>query len=178
MQEFKWYVVRVITGQEKKIKDYIELELEREKLSSFVKNILIPLEKVVQLRNGKKVTREKNFFPGYVLIEVSLETEVFHTIKGVNGVVGFLGNKDEPIPMRDSEIERILSKVNAMQDEVESLEVPFMVGETVRIIDGPFNTFIGTVDHVNENAKRLKVIVKIFGRKTIVELNYMQVEKE
>lgn len=178
MQEFKWYVVRVITGQEKKIKDYIELELEREKLSSFVKNILIPLEKVVQLRNGKKVTREKNFFPGYVLIEVSLETEVFHTIKGVNGVVGFLGNKNEPIPMRDSEIERILSKVNAMQDEVESLEVPFMVGETVRIIDGPFNTFIGTVDHVNENAKRLKVIVKIFGRKTIVELNYMQVEKE
>ncbi|MEX0968281.1 MAG: transcription termination/antitermination protein NusG [Bacteroidia bacterium] len=178
MSEFKWYVVRVITGQEKKLKQYIELELNRSNLLENVNQILIPMEKVVQLRKGKKVTKERNYYPGYILVEANLIGEVEHTIRSINGVVGFLGSKGEPIPMRPAEVNRILGKVDELVDEGESLEVPFMVGEAVKVIDGPFNSFTGVIEDINEEKKKLKVIVKIFGRRTPVELNYMQVEKD
>ena len=174
----KWYVVRVITGQEKKLKHHIELELERENMMGLVSQILIPMEKVVQLRKGKKVTRERNYYPGYILVEADLTGELQHTIKAINGVVGFLGTKDEPIPLRQAEVNRILGRVDEMAEEAENIEVPYMVGEAVKVIDGPFNTFTGVIEDINEEKKKLKVIVKIFGRRTPVELNYMQVEKE
>jgi len=178
MSDFKWYVVRVISGQEKKVKERLETELNKEKLSDFVNQIFVPLEKVVQLKGGKKVTKERNFYPGYIMIEASLNTEVYHTIKGTNGVVGFLEERGEPTPLRESEINRILGKVDEMQQEGEQVEVPFYVGESVKVIDGPFNGFSGVIEEINEEKKKLKVIVKIFGRSTPVELNYMQVEKE
>ncbi len=178
MSEFKWYVVRVISGQEKKVKDHLESELEREGVNDYVRQILVPMEKVVQLKQGKKVTKERNFYPGYVIMETALDPEVYHTIKNTNGVVGFLGEGEQPTSLRESEVKRILGKVDEMEQEGEQVEVPFYVGESVKVIDGPFNGFSGAIEEINEEKKKLKVIVKIFGRRTPVELNYMQVEKE
>lgn len=174
----KWYVLRTITGNEKKVKHYIESEVSRLGLQDYVSQILIPTEKVYQIRKGKKVSKERNFFPGYVLVEAVLTGEVPHTIRNVPGVLGFLGSKDMPQPMRLSEVNRILGKVDEMSDKGEELNVPFIIGETVTVIDGPFNSFSGVIEEINEEKKRLKVMVKIFGRKTPLELSFMQVEKE
>lgn len=176
----KWYVVRAVSGQEKKVKDYIEMEIKRHKLEDFVSQLLIPTEKVYQIRNGKKVSKERNFFPGYVLIEASLEGEVPHIIKGVTNVIGFLGGEKggEPVPLRTSEVNRILGKVDELAESDEELTIPYIVGETVKVIDGPFNNFTGVIEEINEEKKKLKVMVKIFGRKTPLELGYMQVDKD
>lgn len=178
MSDFKWYVIRVISGQENKIKKHIETEVRREGYEERLNQILIPLEKVVQLKNGKKVQKERNYFPGYVLVEAILEGELKHIIKGVNGVVGFLGSKDEPVPLRPSEVNRILGKVDAINEAGDNMEIPFHIDEPVKVIDGPFNGFSGVIEEINEEKKKLKVIVKIFGRRTPLELGYMQVEKE
>jgi len=160
------------------VKTFIETELHREGLSSYLKQVLIPLEKVVQLRRGKKVQVERNFFPGYVFLEVNLMAEVLHTIKGVNGVAKFLPDNERPQPLRPSEVNRFLGKVDELNESPEHVEVPFMIGETVKVTDGPFNGFTGVIEDINEEKKKLKVIVKIFGRRTPLELNYIQVEKE
>ena len=173
----KWYTVKTVSGQEKKAKLYIESELTRDGLSKYVSQILIPLEKVIQIRQGKKVTVEKNFYPGYIFIEADLNAEVLHAIKGVTGVAKFLPDNEKPVPLRLSEVNRILGKVDELS-EAESFEVPFILGEAVKVIDGPFNGFTGMIEDINEEKKKLKVIVKIFGRKTPLELNYIQVEKE
>ena len=176
--EFKWYVVRAISGQEKKVKSYIEIELERSKLSKYVPEILIPLEKRYKVKDGKKTVKEANAFPGYILINANLVGEVAPTIKSINGVVGFLGTGGVPIPLRIGEVNRILGKV----DESAGMEAmdgdAFMEGEFVKVTDGPFNGFSGVIEEVDTGKKKLKVMVKIFGRKTPLELNYMQVEKE
>lgn len=176
--EFNWYVIRVISGQEKKIKGYIEAELSRDKLSHYVNQILIPMEKYIQLKDGKKISKERNYFPGYILVEAQLEGEVLPTIRAVNGVVGFLGNKDRPDPMRPSEVNRILGRVDAINESGGQLEIPFLVGDRVKVTDGAFNGLIGTIEEINEERKKLKVIVKIFERSTPMELSYTQVEKE
>jgi len=175
----KWYVIRGISGQETKIKDYIETEIQYAGMSAHVEQILIPKEKVFQIRNGKKVSKERNFFPGYILIEADLIGEIPHIIKNVTGVIGFLGETKggDPVPMRQSEVNRILGKVDELAESDEEMNIPFVVGETVKVIDGPFNTFSGVVEDINEEKKKLKVMVKIFGRKTPLELSYMQVEK-
>jgi transcriptional antiterminator NusG len=178
MSEFKWYVIRVISGQEKKIKAHIESELRREGYAEKVQQILIPMEKVMKLKNGKKVAGERNYFPGYVLIEANMVGELRHIIKNVNGVVGFLGSKDEPVPLRPSEVNRILGKVDAINESGDNMEIPFHIDEPVKVIDGPFNGFSGLIEEINEEKKKLKVIVKIFGRRTPLELGYTQVEKE
>lgn len=178
--EKKWYVVRAVSGQEKKVKDYIEMEIKRNGLQDYVSQLLIPTEKVYQIRNGKKVSKERNFFPGYVLIEAALEGEVPHIIKGVTNVIGFLGTEKggQPVPLRNSEVNRILGKVDELAESDEELTIPYIVGETVKVIDGPFNNFTGVIEEINEEKKKLKVMVKIFGRKTPLELGYMQVDKE
>lgn len=176
----KWYVVRAISGKEKKVKDMIELEVKRNKLDDFVSQVLIPTEKIFQIRNGKKISKERNFFPGYVMIEADLVGEVPHLIKNVNNVIGFLGAEKggDPVPLRMSEVNRILGKVDELAVSEEELNIPFVVGESVKVIDGPFNNFNGVIEEINEEKKKLKVMVKIFGRKTPLELGYMQVEKE
>ncbi len=177
--EFKWYVVRAITGQEKKVKMMIESELAFEKLTQYVPQILIPTTKVYEIRNGKKTSREKNFYPGYIYVNAHLVGEVLPTIKGINGVVGFLGDEQgTPIPVRKSEMNRILGQVDEANESGESMIEPFIVGEMVKVNDGPFSGFNGIIEEVNEEKKKLKVMVKIFGRKTPLELNYVQVEKE
>ncbi|MGK7390891.1 MAG: transcription termination/antitermination protein NusG [Candidatus Cyclobacteriaceae bacterium M2_1C_046] len=183
MAEHKWYVVRVISGQEKKVKNYLEQEIERESLQDYIPQVLIPSEKVYEMRGGKKRVRERNFFPGYVLVSADLtHGEANHLINSIPGVIGFLGNQGtsqskEPVPLRQSEVNRILGKVDEQDELDEKLETPYIVGETVKVMDGPFSGFTGTVEEVFEERKKLNVMVKIFGRNTPVELNYMQVEK-
>lgn len=176
----KWYVVRAVSGKEKKVKEYLELEIARMKLSDYVNQVLIPTEKVFKIQNGKKVNKEKAFLPGYVLIEAALVGEVAHVIKGIPNVIGFLGTVKggDPVPMRIAEVNRILGKVDELSMTEEELKIPFVVGESIKVVDGPFNNFSGVVDEINEDKKKLKVMVKIFGRKNLLELNYMQVEKE
>ena len=176
----KWFVVRAVSGKERKVKEQLELEISRQKLSDYVGQILIPTEKVFQIRNGKKINKEKTYIPGYVLVEAALIGEVQHVIKGITNVIGFLGGKKggDPIPMRLSEVNRILGKVDELSETEEELRIPFTIGEAVKVIDGPFNNFSGVVDEINEEKKKLKVMVKIFGRKNLLELSYMQVEKD
>lgn len=176
----RWYVIRAISGKEKKVKDQLELEVERNNLSEFVNQILIPTEKVYQIRNGKKISKEKAYLPGYVLIECALVGEVEHTIKSMNNVIGFLGGEKggDPLPMRQAEVNRILGKVDELADTDAEMDIPYVVGESVKVTDGPFNNFNGIIEEVNEEKKKLKVMVKIFGRKTPLELSYLQVEKE
>lgn len=183
MGELKWYVVRVISGQEKKVKTYLENEIARQKLQEQIPQVMIPAEKVYEMRNGKKRVRERNFFPGYVLVSADLSHgEAYHVVTSIPGVIGFLGSSEGgaskmPVPLRQSEINRILGKVDAIDEFEEKLETPFIVGETVKVMDGPFSGFTGSVEEVFEERKKLNVMVKIFGRNTPVELNYMQVEK-
>lgn len=178
--EKKWYVVRAISGQEKKVKDTLETEIAAEGLQDYVGQILIPMEKVFQIRNGKKVSKERNLFPGYIYIEAALVGEVPHIVRNATGVIGFLGaeKRGEPLPVRQHEINRILGVIDELEDTEEEISIPFKVGELVKVTDGPFNGFNGNIEEVNEEKKKLKVMVKIFGRKTPVELGYLQVEKE
>lgn len=175
----KWYVLRAISGKEKKVKEYIESEIKRLNLQEFVAQVLIPTEKVYQIRSGKKISLERNYLPGYILIEALLVGEIPHILRNIPNVIGFLGPKNEmPVPLRLSEVNRILGKVDELAASEEEINIPFFVGENVKVIDGPFNSFTGVIEEVNEEKKKLKVMVKIFGRKTPLELSFMQVEKE
>ena len=176
----KWYVLRAIGGKEKKVKEYIESEISYRDLQDFVFQVLIPTEKIYQIRNGKKISKERNFFPGYVLIEAILVGEIPHILRNIPNVIGFLGAEKGgvPVPIRQVEVNRILGKVDELSEGDEEINIPFFVGESVKVTDGPFNSFTGVIEEVNNEKKKLKVIVKIFGRKTPLELSFMQVEKE
>lgn len=179
-EDKKWYSLRVVSGKEKSIKERIELEIQRSGWSDIVTQVLVPSEKVYKIRNGKKVILERNILPGYILVEAvpaRFSGEIVQVIANMTNVIHFLG-KNNPIPMTQTEANRMLGKVDESQEVTASMIEPFIVGETIKIIDGPFNDFIGDVKEVNEEKKKLKVIVKIFGRGTEVELNYMQVEKQ
>jgi len=175
----KWYVVRAVSGQENKIKAYIENEIARLGLEDYVDQVLVPTEKVIQIRNGKKINKEKVYFPGYIMIQANLSGEIPHIIKSITNVIGFLGETKggDPVPMRKSEVNRMLGKVDELAIQDENIAIPYNVGETVKVVDGPFNGFDGTIEKVNEEKRKLEVMVKIFGRKTPLELSYMQVEK-
>jgi len=175
----KWYVVRSVSGQENKIKEYIESEINHHNLGDNLQQILVPTEKVIQIRNGKKINKEKVYFPGYIMVQARLEGEVPHIIKSVNGVIGFLGETKggEPVPLRKSEVNRMLGKVDELAEQIDNVAIPFKNGETIKVVDGPFNGFNGIIEKVNEEKRKLEVMVKIFGRKTPLELSYMQVEK-
>jgi transcriptional antiterminator NusG len=180
MSEKKWYVVRAVSGQENKIKAYIENEISRLGLEDFVDQVLVPTERVVQIRKGKKIHKEKVFFPGYIMVQANLSGEVPHIIKSITNVIGFLGETKggDPVPLRQSEVNRMLGKVDELAIEADSnIAIPFTKGETVKVIDGPFNGFDGTIEKINEEKRKLEVMVKIFGRRTPLELSYMQVEK-
>ena len=174
----KWYVVRAISGNEKKVKQILENEISNLKLQDSISQVLIPTEKVYMIRNGKKVSKERNYFPGYVLIEAALAGEIPHIIRNIPGVLGFLGAKGEPHPLRPSEVKRLLGKFDELSEQGEEVNIPFIIGETVTVIDGPFNSFSGVIEEINDEKKKLKVMVKIFGRKTPLELSFMQVQKE
>lgn len=180
MEETKWYSLRVISGKERKIKERIELEVQRSKWDACINSILVPTEKVYKIRNGKKVVQDRNILPGYILVEAlpsKFSGEIIQGIQNLPNVIYFI-EKNNPIPLRPSEANRMLGKVDESKDVGESMLEPYLVGETIKIIDGAFSGFVGDVQEINEEKKKLKVIVKIFGRGTEVELNFMQVEKQ
>jgi transcriptional antiterminator NusG len=186
MSNVNWYVLRAVSGQEKKVKSYLENEVARQGLIESVPQILIPTEKIVEMRNGKKRIREKAFFPGYIMISADLSNgEVMHLITSMPGVIGFLGSNDKdknaakiPVPLRASEVKRMLGQVDEVVEEAAVASVSFLKGESIKVMDGPFSGFSGTIEEIFDDKKKLQVTVKIFGRNTPVELSYAQVEKE
>jgi transcriptional antiterminator NusG len=179
--EKKWFVLRAISGKENKVKLLLESEIEFAGWENIICQVLIPTEKVYKIKKGKKITQEKSYFPGYMLLEINeklLNKDIVQTINQMTNVIAFLSDKEKkPIPIRPAEVNRILGRVDEMQDADESMSEPFIVGETIKIVDGPFNDFNGVIEEVYDEKKKLKVMVKIFGRRTPVELNFMQVEK-
>jgi transcriptional antiterminator NusG len=175
----KWYVVRAVSGQENKVKAYIETEINRLGMSDYISQVLVPTEKVVTVRDGKKIAKDKVYFPGYVMIEANLVGEIPHIIKSITSVIGFLGEVKggDPVPLRISEVNRMLGKVDELAVNVDNQNIPFTIGETIKVVDGPFNGFNGTIEKINEDKRKIEVMVKIFGRKTPLELAFMHVEK-
>ena len=176
--EKKWYVLRAVSGKEAKVKEYLDADVKHGNFGDYVSQVLIPTEKVVSVRNGKKVIKERSYLPGYVLVEAALVGEVAHRLRNTPNVIGFLGGTDKPSPLRQSEVNRILGTVDELQENPVEVAIPYMVGETVKVNYGPFTGFSGIIEEVDAEKKKLKVMVKIFGRKTPLELGFMQVEKE
>lgn len=176
----KWYVLRTFSGHEKKVRRYLERELERLALDEQVSEIMIPTETVFEMRGGKKRTKEKTFFPGYILLNADMSNELQHMVSGLPSVIGFLttGTGDDPTPLRPDEVRRILGKQAEAEAMGEQPEIPFKVGDPVKVVDGPFDSFSGFVEEVYPEKMKVKVMVSIFGRKTPLELDYLQVEHE
>jgi transcriptional antiterminator NusG len=176
--QMSWYVLRAVSGKEAKVKEYIDAEIKNGRLGGNVAQVLIPTEKVVQVRNGKRVVKERNYLPGYVLVEARLVGEIAHELRFTPNVLGFLGGLDNPTPLRESEVNRILGKVDEMQEETVDVAIPFEVGEAVKVIEGPFSGFSDVIEKVDNEKKKVTVTVKVFGRSTGLDLGFMQVEKE
>ena len=175
----KWYVLRAVSGKEAKVKEYLEALMKNNPtLAANVGQVLLPTEKYAQLRSGKRVVKERLFLPGYVLVEANLQGEIASTLRFIPNVLGFLGGMDNPTPVRQSEINRILGTADEITIKAEEMEIPYTVDEAVKVIDGPFSGFSGIIEEVNTDKHSLKVAVKIFGRKTPLELSFNQVEKE
>jgi len=184
-KETKWYVLRVVSGKERSVKEYLDKDIIRQGWSADIIQVFLPMDKVYKVQNGKKVMREKNFYPGYVFMEVvdgKLSEDMILHISNISNIMHFLtdgkGSKGRIISLRKSEVNKMLGKMDEMGEAGGmTMSEPFIIGETIKIIDGAFNDFNGVIEEVNDEKKKLKVIVKIFGRSTPVELNYMQVEK-
>lgn len=175
--DMKWYALRTFTGHEQKVKLGIEAEVKRLKLQDRIKEIVIPQETVFEVRNGKRRTRVKNFLPGYVLIRTVLDKKIKDIVQNIPSVVSFVGTRLEPAPLQPHEIEKILGRVEERKS-IETIETSFQIGDPVKVIDGPFSNFSGTVKEINNEKQKLKVEVGILGRKTPVELDFRQVEIE
>ena len=174
----KWYVLRAVSGKEAKVKEYIDAELKHNKmLSTYVSQVVIPREKHASVRNGKRVVKEKISLPGYVLVEAELKGDVAHTLRFMPNVLGFLGGLDKPTPIRQSDVNRMLGSAEE-SEIIDEVTIPYVVDETVKVTDGPFSGFSGVIEEVDTVKHKLKVMVKIFGRKTPLELSFMQVTKE
>lgn len=174
-----WYVLRVIGGRERQVSRLISSEVERQNLSELIHSVLVPLEKVYSVRNGKKVVREKVHISGYVFIRCVLSSEVSHFLYEIREVLGFLTDeRGEPVPMREEEVARLLGQVQVQDLREEESDVSFFVGDEVLITEGPFNTFRGTITRINADKRRLAVEVKIFDRNTPIELEYHQVRRD
>ena len=172
----RWYVVHVYSGFEKKVSESIREQVKQKEMGDLIDQVLVPTEEVVEMRRGAKINAERKFFPGYVLVHMDLTEDAWHLVQDTPKVSGFLGGKGKPTPISDAEADRIIKQV---QEGIERPKpsVTFEIGEQVRVCDGPFNSFNGLVEEVDEERTRLKVAVSIFGRATPVELEYSQVEK-
>jgi transcriptional antiterminator NusG len=175
--EKRWYVVRTYSGHENKVKAYLENEINQAGLTDRVTSVVVPSEKVFEVKDGKKKSKTRTFFPGYILVEAVLDKNTMHIILNTPSVISFVGPKNAPAPLQPSEVRRLIGKIEERKD-VEVIEVPYKAGDAVKVTDGPFNNFSGFVQEVNEEKMKLKVMVSIFGRKTPVELDFSQVELE
>lgn len=177
-KNFKWYAMRSVTGKEAKLKEYIEKECEHNAtLRSHVSQVLLPMEKQAVMRNGKRVVKEKVALPGYLFVECEMVGDTAHDLRFMPNCLGFLGGLDDPTPVRQSDINRMVGAAEETE-LIEEIDIPYVVNETVKVTDGPFSGFSGIIEEVNNEKRSLKVIVKIFGRNTPLELNFTQVEKE
>ena len=176
--EMAWYVLRAVSGKEGKVKEYIDAEIKNGRLGGHVSQVLIPTEKVKQVQGNKQVVKERLYLPGYVLVEARLVGETVHELRSTPNVLGFLGGMDNPTPLRESEVYRILGKVDELEDEPQVLEIPYVVGDSVKVTDGPFSGFSGVIEKVDEEKRKVTVVVKVFGRNTGLDLGFMQIEKE
>ena len=178
----QWYVMRAISGKEGKVKEYIDAMIHQGgDFAKHVSQVLIPTEKTVTVRNGKRVVKEKNRFAGYVFVEAELVGEVQPRLRNVPNVLGFLSDtktNTKPMPLRSIEVNQMLGTVDELQEIPEDIIIPFEVGESVKVVEGPFTGFDAIIEEINNEKKKLKVSVKIFGRKTPLELGFMQVEKQ
>ena len=180
MQEkgMKWYAMRAVSGKEAKLKEYIEKECSHNpELAKHVSQVLLPMEKHAAMKNGKRVVKEKTALPGYLFVEAEMVGDTAHTLRFMPNCLGFLGGLDSPTPVRQSDINRMIGAAEETE-LIEEMEIPYMVNESVKVTDGPFSGFTGVIEDINNEKRSLKVIVKIFGRNTPLELNFMQVEKE
>jgi transcriptional antiterminator NusG len=181
MIDKKWYALRVTSGKERKTKEYIENYLNKDdsinSITKYVHNIVLPLEKVYKVRNGKKYSSDRNFYPGYILIETNMSGEVLHVIEKMPNVIYFIKEDKKPIPLRDSEVKIILDRVDELTNNKTKIDIPFLVGEMVKITNGPFISFNGEITSINIDKKKLKLNVKIFGRETSLEVGFLQVDK-
>jgi|TARA_Y100001936_G_scaffold200950_1_gene203006 transcriptional antiterminator NusG len=171
-----WYIVQAYSGFEKKVVDSIKDALSKKKLEANLEQILVPTHQVTEVKKGKRTKREKKYFPGYVLVKVNLSKEIYHLIKNIQKVSGFLGSGDQPTPISDKEIQRILGQVSESAINQKS-GITFEIGEKVKVCDGPFASFNGLIEEIDEEKSRIKVSVSIFGRPTPVDLEFNQVEK-
>ena len=172
----KWYIVQAYSNFEKRVKESLERDAAEKGLSHLFEEILVPTETVVEVRKGRKMESERKFFPGYVLVKVDLTDEAYHLVKNTPKVTGFLGSALRPMPVSDKEVARIVGQIQEGVDSPRPM-ISFDIGEVVKVVDGPFQSFNGTVESVDEENARLKVLINIFGQGTPVELNYTQVEK-
>ena len=174
----KWYAMRAVSGKEAKLKEYIETECSHNpELARHVSQVLLPMEKHAAMKNGKRVVKEKTALPGYLFVEAEMVGDTAHTLRFMPNCLGFLGGLDSPTPVRQADINRMIG-VAEETELVEEMDIPYMVNESVKVTDGPFSGFTGVIEEVNNEKRSLKVMVKIFGRNTPLELNFMQVEKE
>ncbi len=176
--EKKWYTLRVISGQENKVKAHLENAIQFKNMEEEFGRVVVPSEPVLEMRNGKKRLKNRVFFPGYVLIEMNYNTRTAHLVQETPGVIGFVGPRNNPEEVKPAEVEAVLRKVERQETDIEKVEVPFRVGDLIRVVDGPFADFTGVVEEINEEKKKLKVSVSIFGRPTPVELDFLQVHLE
>ena len=173
----RWYSVSVLSNFEKKIAEQIRTSVIEQNLEDDIEEVMVPTEEVIEVRRGKKVTTERRFMPGYVLVRMEMSDHGYHLINSINRVTGFLGPQGRPMPMRDAEVNAILNRVQEGEDAPRTL-IHYEIGEKVKVNDGPFEDFDGTVEEVDEDNQRLKVSVSIFGRETPVELEFTQVNKQ
>jgi transcriptional antiterminator NusG len=177
LEKFKWYVVHTYSGHENKVKQSIEKAVELQGLTHLFDQVLIPMEEVTEMKKGKKVKVNRKFFPSYILVHLELSEEMMHLVNNIPGVTRFVGTGNKPAPVSEKEVDRILKRGDTTTKEKEIREIPFNVGEHVKVIDGPFSDFNGVIDEINPERGKLKVMVGIFGRETPVELDFLQVER-
>jgi transcription termination/antitermination protein NusG len=173
----QWFALHVFSGHEKKIVKYLENEIERTNLKEQIPRVLIPSEDIVEMREGKKRVKNRIFFPGYLLTQMELNKHTQHLLLNTPGVTNFVGPKNQPVPLQEDEVRRILGRIEDRRDQAV-VDIPFKEGESVKVVDGPFTDFVGVVEEINHEKKKVKVMVSIFGRSTPVELDFLQVELE
>jgi len=175
-EELKWYAIHVLSGHENKVKAYLENEIKHANLEAKIDKILVPSEKITEMKEGKKRVRNKIMFPGYMLLHMMVDKETRHLIQNAPGVTSFVGKRNEPVPLQADEAERIIGKSEGVDKDRE--HVPFRLGDPIKVVDGPFTDFTGFIEEINEEKSKVKVMVSIFGRSTPVELDFLQIELE
>ena len=180
MADKKWYAIRIFSGKEAKVKAHIEHEIKLAGIEEKIGNIVIPSENIIEMKDGKKRVKNKVFFPGYMMVEMVLDNQTQHVVVNSPGVINFVGPKNEPVPLRNSEVENVLGKIEKSHEkEIKgTVDIPFNIGDAIKVIDGPFNDFAGFVEEINEEKNKVKVNISIFGRPTPVELDFLQIELE